>query len=482
MAYMNKKLRHYVEVADATFRIPKSFQKFIDKHKIMENLILKHKDTYYCTYCKHEFISKVKIGNQVRCPHCKHKYTVRRFTLKRYKTKKNLILFDKVEDKFVLRVFELCSTYKQDMREFEYLCTEYRRVFFDDYDYNETVESDIVHHSMGSSYVYHYMKHTCWKKKEWGWYYNSSTVGYVEPLNIKKILNGTKYQYTQLWKVITRVNPFDLVYFFQHKLKYYYSTFELLTKLKLYNLALNCEKFNSTKKSFEERFRVSKNLLPFMQRNNITYKELEVLRYCKTPNIRLLRALSGGYNLEWLSHWIDFLTAWRKGLLSLQTEHEYKDYLKFAIQLEYDMKDKKILYPDNLEESHNKLQKLVEICRNEANTKLLQKRYEELKDTIYKTKKFMIYPVSSADELINESNQMSNCVKTYTERAAMGECDIYLMRLCSNPKHSLVTVEVRNNHVVQAKIKHNGDPTKEQMNFLNRWEQKALNKEVLTYA
>lgn len=478
MAYMNKKLQHYIELSE-THSIPKSFEKFINKHKATENLILKKRNSYYCTHCGNEFISNVKINKQARCPNCKYKYIVRRFTLKNYETKKDLILLGQVEDKFFLRVFELYSKYNPKFRDFDYSCTEYRRVFFDDKKYNEVVEGDNVSHNMGMSYVYHKMRRSCWKKKVWAWYYQSygDTIGYIYPGNIKKLLKGTKYQYTQLWKLVTKVESFNLVELFQKGLNEYYNTFELLIKSKLYNLAFYSNRFGSTKKTFEERFGVPKTLLSFMQKQNITYEELEVLKCCKTPNIRLLRALTGCYNLLWLSYRVDFLTAWERGLLSRETEHLYKDYLTFAIQLGYDMTDKNILYPSNLKESHDKLEKLVEICRNEANSRLLKERYNYLKDNIYQTRKFIIYPVSSCEELIDESAQQENCVKTYIEKAALSECDLYLMRLVSNPDVSLVTVEVRNNQIVQAKIKHNNEPTKEQWNFLYKWQKNILSKD-----
>lgn len=41
---------------------------------------------------------------------------------------------------------------------------------------------------------------------------------------------------------------------------------------------------------------------------------------------------------------------------------------------------------------------------------------------------------------------------------------------------SLVTVEVRNNEVVQQRTKNNNDTTKEQKKFLKKWEKNILRK------
>ena len=48
------------------------------------------------------------------------------------------------------------------------------------------------------------------------------------------------------------------------------------------------------------------------------------------------------------------------------------------------------------------------------------------------------------------------------------------MRLLSNKDKALVTVEVRNNKVVQQRIKNNQDTTKEQKKFLKQWEEEIL--------
>ena len=49
-----------------------------------------------------------------------------------------------------------------------------------------------------------------------------------------------------------------------------------------------------------------------------------------------------------------------------------------------------------------------------------------------------------------------------------------LCRDINQPKKSLVTIEVKNNKVVQSKIKNNAEPNKKQLAFINKWEQKVL--------
>ena len=48
------------------------------------------------------------------------------------------------------------------------------------------------------------------------------------------------------------------------------------------------------------------------------------------------------------------------------------------------------------------------------------------------------------------------------------------MRDINKPKKSLVTIEVKNNSVVQSRIKNNDDPNQKQLEFINKWEQEVL--------
>ena len=54
------------------------------------------------------------------------------------------------------------------------------------------------------------------------------------------------------------------------------------------------------------------------------------------------------------------------------------------------------------------------------------------------------------------------------------ECQIYFMRYKDSINKSFVTIEVRNNKVVQAKTKFNNDVPHEIMNIINKWEKTLI--------
>ena len=106
--------------------------------------------------------------------------------------------------------------------------------------------------------------------------------------------------------------------------------------------------------------------------------------------------------------------------------------------------------------------------------KAIIKRGKELSINKYQNNKFIIFPALTVESLKDESKQQNNCVRTYAEKYAAGTCDIYFMRDIKQPKKSLVTIEVKNNKVVQSRIKNNKSPDKKQLAFINKWEQKIL--------
>ena len=53
------------------------------------------------------------------------------------------------------------------------------------------------------------------------------------------------------------------------------------------------------------------------------------------------------------------------------------------------------------------------------------------------------------------------------------------MRLLKNQRKSLVTIEIRNNKIVQKRTKNNEITTAEQDKFLNKWEKEILMKKEI---
>lgn len=99
-----------------------------------------------------------------------------------------------------------------------------------------------------------------------------------------------------------------------------------------------------------------------------------------------------------------------------------------------------------------------------------------------------IYPVTT-QEIKDEAVQQANCVASYIQKVIDGECDIMFLRKRNTNKQqneqypdSLVTLEIRDYNVVQAKGKFNRDCTDEEKELIkqfNQYLQKIKNKKQL---
>jgi hypothetical protein len=112
--------------------------------------------------------------------------------------------------------------------------------------------------------------------------------------------------------------------------------------------------------------------------------------------------------------------------------------------------------------------------KHEFDEKKFQNRINpEMEHTFDKFR--FIYPKCIQD-IKDESVQMSNCVSSYVQRVIDGQCDILFLRYKDSPDKSLVTIEVKDNKIVQALQRYNHPLTKEQQEIVGKWNKWYANK------
>ena len=484
MGYIKKAYREILNWLDNHSEVPKGWNEFVEKQEKYHNLIIKSsKNQCYCTNCNHNFISTKQINKQVKCPNCHNKYLIKRSNLRYYEFKDYLSILDMVNNTFVIRYFEL-KTIIDAKHEPHSSVVEFAREIPTNTYYRDVFVNDRV--SICQCHIYiHHSDNNYFNPKKWREYtrgYSPITYSIVFPNNIKNLLKNTKFQYSCIWDIAKHSTYIDLQELLKDKNEHEINKIEILTKMKLYNLALEADKFNS-KGSFEKIFGVSKEYYPFMKKYNISYTQLKLLRLLHEKNIKKIRYLQNfvlygdsTHDLEQISKYISlnrFIKYAKKHHRNIKM-YLYKDYLRFAKQLGLDLKNNKYAFPKNLKEAHDKLEDECYIKENPKIKKAIIKRGKELSKNIYQDDKFTIIPARSINALQDESKQQNHCVRSYAEDYANGNCDIYFMRNIDNPEKSLVTVEVQDNNIVQSRIKNNNEPTKTQLIFLSRWEQKVL--------
>lgn len=480
MGYVKVAYRNIFRQLDCYSYLPEGWDNFVNKQAKYHNLIIKSsKGQCYCTNCNNTFISTKKVNKEVKCPNCRNKYLIKRSNLRYYEFKDYLSILEQVNNTFVIRYFEL-KTIIDASHEHHSSVVEFAREIVNNNYYREVFVNERVSRCQCYIHIHHSNFPNENKWREYTRNYSIIDYSIVYPNNLKKLLKNTEYKYSCIWDIAKHCTYIDLLKLIKddsslHKV-------ELLSKMKLYNLALRANEFNG-KGSFQEIFGVPKDYYPFMKRNNITYKQLKILRLLKEKDINKIRYLEkfidygeSTNNLEEIANYIslDRFIKYSKMHHGNVKTYLYKDYLRFAKALGFDLKNNRYAFPKNLKEEHDKLEKQYEIQSKILIRKAIIKRGKELSGNKYQNNKFIILPARTLKDLQNESKQQNNCVRTYAEKYAAGTCDIYFMRDVNKPQKSLVTVEVKNNRVVQSRIKNNNEPNENQIQFLQNWEQNVL--------
>ena len=152
----------------------------------------------------------------------------------------------------------------------------------------------------------------------------------------------------------------------------------------------------------------------------------------------------------------------------------YKDYLDMAKKLGYPLEENKALFPDDLVKAHDEASEKFEILKNKEKNLAIKKQMENLLKYMWEDDKYLIRPAESVEDLIDESKQMKNCVRTYADRYSQGLTAIFFIRQISNPDKSFVTLELKNKRVSQCLAYHNSKPTDDVLEFVKRWEKRKV--------
>ncbi len=313
--------------------------------------------------------------------------------------------------------------------------------------------------------------------------------GYLYPYNLYKLKN-TIYKYTYIWNSIpffgidneiwngNNINLYNLTL-----LPLTNPCFEYLMKYRLLNLAFNSIDEIEFKKTFKETFGVSKKCLPLMQKIDIDYEELNLLKVLNIENEEMfmkvrdyvyetepLQELRDKYNIDPLKV-IGYFDSHNCKSYSV---YEYRDYIVMCDKLKYNLSNKKVLFPNDLMKAHNDVLLQYDIIYNKDLEKDIVKMSNILSINKYEDDNYVIYPAPNLKSMLDEGYNQNNCLKTYCDNYSKGLTSIYFMRDKRKIDKSLVTIEVNKNKVVQARIKNNKIPDNNLMNIINKWERNLI--------
>lgn len=124
-------------------------------------------------------------------------------------------------------------------------------------------------------------------------------------------------------------------------------------------------------------------------------------------------------------------------------------------------------YPRHLLTTHRIAIRNYERLEQEFDEVAFEKRINSSMEMTFGNYKFY-YP-RSTQAIKDEAVMQNNCVASYIQRVIDGKCDILFLRYKDLPDKSLVTIEVRNNQIVQAYQKFNDPVTELQQDAIDKW-------------
>lgn len=156
--------------------------------------------------------------------------------------------------------------------------------------------------------------------------------------------------------------------------------------------------------------------------------------------------------------------------------NKWIDYIKNCEKLDWNVKDKSILFPKDLVKAHNHTTSLINAEKNKEIDKEIRRRLPGLKKKyFFKDNTFFIRPAESSEDLINEGGTLNHCVAVhYMKPYANKETDILMIRRIDNPTQPLVTVEVKNGEIRQAYGKNDTIPKKDVQKFIEKFKVEIL--------
>lgn len=176
-----------------------------------------------------------------------------------------------------------------------------------------------------------------------------------------------------------------------------------------------------------------------------------------------------GYSAKALFLYLDHLKTFEALIIDYHILREIEDYANMMSKIspKYDK------YPRNFLTTHAIACRNYNRLKQQFDEEAFQKRINHKYECNF-GKYIFIYP-KKIDDIKSEAVSQNNCVASYVQSVIDGKCHILFMRKKEEPDKSLVTIEVKNNKIVQAKGRFNRDLTNEEEVTVEKWNTKFEN-------
>lgn len=160
--------------------------------------------------------------------------------------------------------------------------------------------------------------------------------------------------------------------------------------------------------------------------------------------------------------------------------HLWTDYLDMVVELQYQLNEEQIFFPQNVEQAHDEAAQLLQEKKDKMKAaekrekdRIMRKNAKEIREVFaYEDDNFVIKVPQCWKDFKKEGNAQHNCVSTYFDRAVRKETIILFIRKKEEPDKSFCTVEIGKKgfcfSIVQNRIAYNKEAPEEAKDFLEK--------------
>jgi len=465
--------------------------------------------TGICSACGCEAtLPGIKQGNKAVCPHCKHELTAKP------RSRRGACMFDREtfeviqsmgDGRLAIRIIKAYYSYTADTPKAE-IYENARQFIWRDASGNICTEHYYYSHNSGIL--------TNWKSGKrleyimGQYHFDGDTCGHLYTRNLPEALSGTPWQYCTIA---------DFYHHFRERMQALpylrahleHPRLEHLSKTGFYSIVSDLAYHNNGKildetqnrthkilgvaaedvaflrdmdadlsilKTFREYTGIKdrQRLLVWQMKNDVQHNILPILKYITVH--KLIRYTERQF-------WCLCQRKDKYGKIRYQKMQdiltEYKDYLELCDSLEYDMKNSFVLYPKDLQQSHDRVQKRFKIKENEQLLKNFKNAVQDArKHMAFEAGGMKIVVPTTPGELAAEGNALHHCVGRYAGSVAKKECMILFVRKCCEIDKPYYTVEIRGQEVIQVRGVGNCAATPEIQSFIDAFKQQVLQRSI----
>lgn len=193
--------------------------------------------------------------------------------------------------------------------------------------------------------------------------------------------------------------------------------------------------------------------LEYIMNNKATLTEFLNTYNYKSDPIRLIRYLVRDIKLE-------------QGIMSVSDGARLlRDYIRMMTDLDREYER----YPSSLKKVHDIAAMNYKVVADAIKERNFSRRSDELKEWEHRGRRFSFVLPQTPRDLVNEGTSLHHCVASYVDDVIRSNCAIVFMRSNQELDKSHVTIEVRNNRIVQARGQQNRLCTQEEKDAIRAW-------------